>query len=176
MFDWVKPISQLNMNSFLFFKKFSIKGLKTAMLLALFATLLTSCAKRQQDDPVNNVDKSKQGIETNASFPGGIEAFYAYLEANIQYPAVARENNVQGKVIIVFVIDTDGSVTEVKVLQGIGSGCDEEAARVIKLSPKWTPGMQNGRAVRQQFTIPISFTLTNSDSQKQTGIVVGRIL
>jgi periplasmic protein TonB len=120
------------------------------------------------DEPVGNADIKQvveedntifTAVEDNASFPGGIEKFYAYLGKSIHYPAVARENNVQGKVFLTFVVEKDGSLTDIKVLRGIGSGCDEEAVRVIKNSPKWKPGQQNGRVVRQQYTVPINFTL-----------------
>jgi protein TonB len=120
------------------------------------------------DEPVGNSDTKAvteesneifTAVEEQASFPGGLEKFGNYLFKNIRYPAVARENNVQGKVFLTFVVEKDGSLTDIKVLRGIGSGCDEEATRVIKASPKWKPGMQNGRAVRSQFTVPISFTL-----------------
>ncbi|PTQ99261.1 outer membrane transport energization protein TonB [Mucilaginibacter yixingensis] len=120
------------------------------------------------DEPVGNSDIKQvvedsneifTAVENSAEFPGGIDKFYAYLGKSIRYPAVARENNVQGKVFLTFVVEKDGSLTDIKVLRGIGSGCDEEAIRVIKNSPRWKPGMQNGRAVRQQYTVPISFTL-----------------
>jgi len=120
------------------------------------------------DEPVGNSDINKvtedsneifTAVENSAEFPGGIEKFYAYLQKNMRYPAVARENNVQGKVFLTFVVEKDGSLTDIKVLRGIGSGCDEEAVRVIKASPRWKPGQQNGRNVRQQYTVPISFTL-----------------
>ncbi|GAB3918041.1 energy transducer TonB [Mucilaginibacter boryungensis] len=120
------------------------------------------------DEPVGNSDTKAvteesneifTAVEEQASFPGGLGKFGDYLGKNIRYPAVARENNVQGKVFLTFVVERDGSLTDIKVLRGIGSGCDEEAIRVIKASPKWKPGMQNGRAVRSQFTVPISFTL-----------------
>ena len=67
---------------------------------------------------------------------------------------------IQGKVFLTFVVERDGSLTDIKVLRGIGGGCDEEAVRVISASPKWQPGMQDGRAVRTQFTVPINFSLT----------------
>jgi TonB family protein len=100
-------------------------------------------------------------VEQPAEFPGGIENLYKYLAKNLQYPKAARENKVQGKVFITFIIEKDGSLTDFKVLRGIGSGCDEEAIRAMKGSPKWKPAAQDGKQVRQQYTIPISFTLTD---------------
>lgn len=109
-----------------------------------------------EEDP-NQVFTS---VENEPSFPGGIEKFYGYLGRAIHYPAVARENNVQGRVIVQFVVEKDGSLTDVHVLRGIGSGCDEEAVRAVKGSPKWQPGIQNGRPVRVQYTVPVNFQLS----------------
>ena len=84
-----------------------------------------------------------------------------YLSDNIRYPDSAREHNITGRVVMQFVVGEDGSITDCRVLRGIGGGCDEEALRVIRNMPRWTPGMQDGRRVRVQFTQPISFTLTD---------------
>jgi protein TonB len=89
-----------------------------------------------------------------------MEAFYKYLGKAIKYPSVARENGTQGRVIVSFVCERDGSLTDVKVARGIGDGCDEEAIRVIKASPHWKPGIQNGRPVRVAYSVPIMFTLS----------------
>ncbi len=125
------------------------------------------------DEPVGNSDvkqvteedpnKIFTSVEQNPEFQGGEAAFARYLSKNIHYPAVAKENNVQGKVFLQFVVERDGSITDIKVVRGIGSGCDEEATRVLKNSPHWKPGIQNGRAVRVYYTIPISFTLQQED-------------
>jgi TonB family protein len=92
-------------------------------------------------------------------YPGGIEAFYKMLSKSIRYPPTARRNGTQGRVIVSFVIETDGSLINVKVARGIGDGCDEEAIRVIKLSSPWKPGIQNGKAVRVAYSVPVSFSL-----------------
>jgi TonB family protein len=116
-------------------------------------------------------------VEQMTEFPGGLPAFGKYLSKNIRYPAAARENHVQGKVFLTFIVEKDGSLTDVKVLRGIGSGADEEAVRVIKNSPKWKPAMQNGRLVRAQFTVPVSFYLTeepennHSDTLSRTAAI-----
>jgi len=125
------------------------------------------------DEPVGNSDvkqvteedpnKIFTAVEQEPSYPGGIEKFYKYLGNNIKYPAVAKENGVQGKVFVTFVVEKDGTLTDAKVVRGIGSGCDEEAIRVLKNSPKWKAGIQNGRPVRVQYTMPISFTLQTED-------------
>ncbi|MEO6632074.1 MAG: energy transducer TonB [Mucilaginibacter sp.] len=86
---------------------------------------------------------------------------YKFLGRTVRYPATARENNTQGSVRVSFVVEKDGALTDIKVTRGIGDGCDEEAVRVMKLSPKWIPGSQGGKAVRVVYSIPISFALSN---------------
>lgn len=108
-------------------------------------------------------------VEQVPEFPGGIEAFGKFLAANMKYPKAARDNNVQGRVIITFVVEKDGSLTDMKVVRGIGSGCDEEAVRVLKLSPAWKCGIQNGRPVKVQYSVPISFKLAADDKSTKPG-------
>jgi len=98
-------------------------------------------------------------VEDNPEFPGGIEAMHRFLQQNIRFPAIAREAGIQGTVFVTFVVERDGSITNVRVLRGIGGGCDEEAVRVVSMMPRWEPGRQRGRAVRVQFNMPIRFTL-----------------
>lgn len=98
-------------------------------------------------------------VESMPSFPGGEAARIEFLRNNIKYPQMARESGIQGTVYVTFVVEPDGSVTDVRVLRGIGGGCDEEAVRVIKMMPKWNPGLQRGKPVRVQFNMPIKFTL-----------------
>ena len=99
-------------------------------------------------------------IETPPSFPGGIEKFYAYVGKSIKYPPMAAENNIQGKVFLSFVVEKNGQLTDIHVDRKLGGGTDEEAVRVLKASPRWTPGIQNGKPVRVKYNIPISFTLS----------------
>lgn len=110
-------------------------------------------------EPVEDVDQVFLSVEEMPEFPGGDEALFAFIQKNVQYPAIARENAVTGTVFIDFVVNKEGNVTSVKVRRGIGAGCDEEAIRVIKLLPKYKPGRQNGRAQQVQFTVPIKFNL-----------------
>lgn len=98
-------------------------------------------------------------VETQPSFPGGTAAMYKYLGNSTKYPPMARDNNIQGRVYVSFVVEKNGSITDVKVLRGIGGGCDEEALRVVKAMPKWSAGKQRGKAVRVRFNLPIVFTL-----------------
>ena len=98
-------------------------------------------------------------VEDQPSFPGGDAARIRFLQENIKYPQMARESGIQGTVYVTFVVEKNGAVSDVRVLRGIGGGCDEEAVRVIKAMPKWQPGKQRGKPVRVQFNMPIKFTL-----------------
>lgn len=90
---------------------------------------------------------------------GGMAAFYEYIGKKLKYPAQARRMGIEGKVFVEFVVDKDGTITDVKAIKGIGAGCDEEAIRVIQASPKWNPGKQRGRPVKVRMILPITFKL-----------------
>lgn len=98
-------------------------------------------------------------VEEDPEFPGGLDALAQYLAKNIQYPDLARQNNLTGRVFVTFVVEKDGSVGQVKVLRDIGGGCGAEAMRVVKSMPKWKPGKQRGKPVRTQFNLPVNFDL-----------------
>jgi protein TonB len=98
-------------------------------------------------------------VEEMPSFPGGEAKLMEYVSKNIKYPQIARETGIQGRVFVNFVVEPDGSVSNVTVLRGIGGGCDEEAMRVVKNMPKWKPGKQRGKAVRVQYMLPVNFRL-----------------
>jgi periplasmic protein TonB len=98
-------------------------------------------------------------VEMKPSFVGGDKEMYKFLSQNLKYPSAAQRANIQGKVFLKFIVEKDGSITGVETMKGIGFGCDEEAARVVKLMPKWIAGKQNGRNVRVFFTIPVFFKL-----------------
>jgi len=98
-------------------------------------------------------------VEEMPSFPGGDQEMYRFIGKNIEYPRMAKESGISGRVFVTFVVEKDGRVTDVAILRGIGGGCDEEAIRVIKSMPKWNAGMQRGKPVRVQFRMPIKFTL-----------------
>ena len=115
--------------------------------------------------PVTDTTKAKDGpiftsVEQVPEFPGGLQAFGIFLAKNIKYPESMRKNSVQGRVIVSFIVEKDGSLTDVKVVRGIGYGADEEAVRVIKMSPNWKPGIQNNKPVRVSYAVPISFALS----------------
>jgi protein TonB len=99
-------------------------------------------------------------VETQPNPPGGMSGWNKYLSENLKYPTQARRMGVEGSVILVFVINTDGSIQDVEVLRGIGGGCDEEAIKIVKNAPKWEPGKQRGRPVRTRMRLPIRFKLS----------------
>ena len=98
-------------------------------------------------------------VEEMPAFPGGEAKLMEYVAKNVKYPQIARETGVQGRVYVNFVVEPDGSVSNVSVLRGIGGGCDEEAIRVVKNMPKWKPGKQRGKAVRVSYMLPVNFKL-----------------
>ena len=100
-----------------------------------------------------------QIVEQMPSFPGGERKLSEFIANSIQYPQEAQKTGIQGRVFVSFIVEPDGSVSNVKVQQGIGGGCDQEAIRVIKSMPKWTPGKQKGDAVRVKYTMPVTFRL-----------------
>ena len=100
-------------------------------------------------------------VEHNPEFPGGMDAWARYIQKNLRYPSMAQEEGIQGKVFLSFVVEKDGTITDVKVTRGIGYGCDDEAMRVIKKSPRWKAGMQNNLPVRVRYNMPINYTMQN---------------
>ena len=98
-------------------------------------------------------------VEEMPHFPGGPAALQAFLSSNTKYPVVAQENGVQGRVIVSFVVERDGSITDVKVVRSVDPSLDREATRVVKSMPRWSPGKQNGSAVRVKYTVPVVFRL-----------------
>ncbi len=98
-------------------------------------------------------------VEQMPMYPGGDAALMGYLRDNIHYPTVAAENGVQGRVVVGFVVERDGSITDVKVLRSVDPSLDREAMRVVKSMPRWTPGKQNGSAVRVKYQVPVTFRL-----------------
>ena len=102
-----------------------------------------------------------QITEQMPEFPGGEGEMMKFVQDNVVYPQQAKDAGVEGRVFVAFIVETDGSLSDVKVLHGIGHGCDEAAVEVVQLMPKWKPGFHNGEAVRVKSLLPISFQLNN---------------
>jgi TonB family protein len=137
-------------------KEVVVTGYATPQNYALNEVVINGDKQVEQENPVFT------NVEVLPTFPGGLEAFGKFLAENLKYPAKAKENNIQGRVFLNFVVEKDGSLSDIKVVRGIGYGCDEEAVRVLAISPKWIPGKQNGKLVRVSYTIPIFFQMTGS--------------
>ena len=113
----------------------------------------------QPEPPKEEETKVFDVVEQMPSFPGGPSALMQFLSSNIKYPVVAEENGVQGRVVCTFVVERDGSITDVRVIKSVDPSLDKEAVRVVKSMPKWIPGKQNGSAVRVKYTVPVTFRL-----------------
>lgn len=126
------------------------------LLLAIFLTNMAFC---QEEKKVSVDDEVFVLVEEQAEFPGGMDSMYAYIVKNLKYPEAAEEKGIQGRVFVQFVIEKDGSISNVKILRGIGGGCEEAAVEMVKNMPKWKPAKQRGKPVRCQFNLPIKFEL-----------------
>ena len=113
----------------------------------------------QPEPPKEEETKVFDVVEVMPTFPGGQQALFEWLSKNIKYPVVAEENGVQGRVIVTFVVERNGSITDVQVAKSVDPSLDKEAVRVVKAMPHWIPGKQNGSAVRVKFTVPVTFRL-----------------
>jgi protein TonB len=115
--------------------------------------------KKIIDDDKDRIVHEYSGVEEKPDFPGGVAEMNIFIAENIKYPKLASENKIQGKVMIGFIVEADGTLSNINVKKSIGAGCDEEAERVIKLMPRWTPGKQNNQPVRVEVMVPIKFTI-----------------
>lgn len=129
-----------------------------AALIMIFAFSLNVNAQEKKSD---NSDVVFTVVENEAEFPGGVEAMNRFMAENIKYPTLAKQKNIEGKVIISFIVEKNGTLSDIRTIKDIGEGCGDEGVRIVKLMPKWKPAKQKGQPVRQQFLLPISFVLTN---------------
>lgn len=113
------------------------------------------------EEGVSDVDINKvyDVVEEMPQFPGGPSALFEFISRNMQYPVVAEENGVQGRVICTYVIESDGSISDIKVVKSVDPSLDKEAVRVVSYMPKWIPGKQKGIPVRVKYTVPVTFRL-----------------
>lgn len=131
--------------------------------LLITVLFLCSLAVRSQskDTSKTTTDQGKLFLATEieAEFPGGMPGFYSFLSKNLIYPTIAWKNGIQGKVFVHMFIEKDGRITDAKVIRHLSDEIDAEALRVINLSPRWHPAIQNGKYVRIEYTIPITFQI-----------------
>ncbi|NEU09424.1 TonB family protein [Flavihumibacter sp. R14] len=133
----------------------SDKGFSNSLEVPAVTGNQGSAVETVGDEPVR-----LEMLEKYPDFPGGQKAFYKYIGRNLRYPMLARETGISGRVIVSFIIEKSGELSNIQVIRGIGGGCDEEAIRVLKNSPAWAPGIQNGQSVRVAYTMPLSFLLS----------------
>lgn len=131
--------------------------MKKLLFLSAFLCTLSFGAFAQSEVSVD--DEVFVVVEEQAEFPGGLDSMYAYIVKNLKYPELAKEKGIEGRVFVSFIIEKDGSISNVKLLRGIGGGCDEAAVKMVKNMPKWKPAKQRGKPVRCQFNLPIKFEL-----------------
>ena len=136
---------------------FDVKGNDEAGGTVLKAVEEIATPEPPKAEPEQN--KVFDVVEQQPSFPGGMGALNQWLGSNMKYPAMAAENGIEGRVIVQFVVERDGSVSGVHVVRGVDNNLDKEAVRVVSQMPKWIPGKQNGSAVRVKFTVPVTFRL-----------------
>ncbi|MEB2777190.1 energy transducer TonB [Algoriphagus sp. D3-2-R+10] len=132
--------------------------LKATLLLVValffFATLPNQEAFAQTES-----EKVHKEVDEMPTPPNGINGWNSYLAKNMKYPKAAREANVEGKVVVAFVVQETGEISNVEIIRGIGKGCDEEVMRLVKESPKWKPGKKDGEIVKTQMMLPVNFKL-----------------
>lgn len=158
--DEVKPEDELKtqdelMNTKAAIGTFDVKGNdESGEVLKAKEVIATEPVKPKEEE-----NKVFDVVEQMPSYPGGNGALMQYLSSHIKYPVIAEENGIQGRVICTFVVERDGSITDVRIAKSVDPSLDKEAMRVVSSMPKWIPGKQNGSAVRVKYTLPVTFRL-----------------
>lgn len=154
-------------------KAVKIVGLATVMTLASSVAASNETENTNRGDSMtisasDTDDDDLMGIivERRPEFPGGQKALMEFLKSNLIYPKVARDSSIQGRVIVKFTVEKDGTITDVEVVRGVHPALDEEAVRVVSMMPKWKPGTQMGDIVRTKFTLPVLFKINQEESKK----------
>ena len=133
--------------------------MKKLILMSMMAVCCLMTASAQKTVVSQKNQKVYDVAEQMPEYPGGIPAMFEYLMNNLKYPKDAEKQKVEGQVMVVFVVETEGSVSDVKVAKKVFPSLDAEAVRVVQAMPKWTPGKDKGKVVRVQYTLPVSFRL-----------------
>lgn len=131
------------------------------LIIMVLAVLLGGAAVAQSEEPAGTGDEIYTVVEQNPEFPGGMDALLQWLGTHVEYPEEARSQGLEGKVYVTFVVERDGSISNVRVIspKETLAPLNEEAVRVVKSMPRWKPGKQRGKRVRVQFNLPIQFAL-----------------
>lgn len=135
--------------------------MKKILLITLLLpiTFMVMSANLQESVPLEKSEEVFFSVDKMPEFPGGMAAMQNYLATNVQYPLEAQEKGIQGRVICQFIINTDGTVSDVKVMRNVDKLLEAEAIRVIENMPKWNPGIKDNKIVRVKYTLPITFRL-----------------
>jgi len=133
--------------------------MKKLILMSLMAVCCLVTASAQKTVVSQKNQKVYDVAEQMPEYPGGMPAMFEFLMKNLQYPKDAEKQKVEGRVMVMFVVETDGSISDVKVAKKTFPSLDAEAVRVVQSMPKWTPGRDKGKVVRVQYTLPVSFRL-----------------
>ena len=133
--------------------------MKKLILLSMMAVLCLMTANAQKTVVSQSNQNVFDQVEEMPEFPGGMPALIEFLQTNIKYPNDAKKQNVGGRVMVMFVVEPDGSISNVRVARKVFPSLDSEAVRVVKSMPKWKPGKEKGRAVRVNFTLPVVFNI-----------------
>ena len=133
--------------------------MKAMVLIALMAALGFLTANAQKTVVSQKNEKVYEMVEQMPEYPGGMPALIEFLKSNMKYPKDAETQKVEGKVLVLFVVETDGSISDVKVAKKVFPSLDAEAVRVVQAMPKWAPGKIKGRSVKVRYTLPIMFRL-----------------
>ncbi|MBQ4421087.1 MAG: energy transducer TonB [Bacteroidales bacterium] len=144
-------------------KKLSVKLTAFSLMLLCIVSLQAQGNKKTNDKSTNKnitADKVYESCEQSAEFPGGFDTMLNFISSTLEYPPQSIENKIEGRVVVKFIIETDGSISNVEILKGLDEYCNQETLRIIKAMPRWKPAEEKGKKVRQQFVIPIRFKLT----------------
>ena len=144
---------------------------QVSQLNGIFDQVASDASARTSNPTSGGSDTSNvvyEVVEIQPSPPGGMAGWNKYLMENLRYPTNAQRKGIEGTVIVAFVVNTDGTTTDIEILRSVGGGCDEEVIRIVKGSPKWTPGMQRGTPVRTRMRLPLRFILGGTDTSRDS--------
>ena len=133
--------------------------MKKVLLMSLMAMFCLTTVSAQKTVVSQKNEEVFDIVEQMPEYPGGMQALFEFLSKNIKYPEDAQKQKVEGRVLVKFVIETDGSISNIEVMKNAFPSLDAEAMRVAQAMPKWTPGKQGGQVVRVKFVLPINFSL-----------------
>ncbi len=147
-------------------KKINLLLFLSLLSCALFSQAVDSTIKGKQTLPTDTGDIIYQFVEEMATFPGGDKAMYDHFAKNTVYPALAKEKNIQGTVFVQFVVEKDGTITNISIKQSTAPECNEAALTVVRSMPRWNPGKQRGKPIRLMYVLPVKFQLDSGKSGK----------